>query len=85
MDNEVTLPDGTTHREFILGDLRRRWGKVHRVPIGKNRKVGEILRWCREQPGEWYHSIGGEVFYFENPKVAVFFKLRWASLNEGEE
>lgn len=76
--NMERLPEGVRHRDFLLHDLRRRWPKLFRVVVGKERGSDpEITRWCAEQPGRWYASPGREVYYFDNEKTALFFKMRW--------
>lgn len=67
------------HKHFVLRELRSRWGRIYRVVLGRrpDQNTIEIDQWCAEQPGQFYRSIGHEVYYFNEAKTGLLFKLRW--------
>lgn len=56
--------------------LRARWGNVYRARAACPRY--ELVRWAKEESvGEFAHSIGYEVFYFERQEDCTKFQLKW--------
>jgi hypothetical protein len=56
------------------------WKKFFRIRLGRRLESAEIIemrQWCGEQPCKFYHSDGGEVWYFDDLNTAIYFKLRW--------
>lgn len=69
--------NGEAHHQFI-SSLKKRWGEVFRVRIGKDRGEKVLHKWCLETlTGEYAYSEGREVFYFDNPEDATIFAIRF--------
>lgn len=74
------------HRPFVKFVLKKRWGKIHKVFIGKDKaKYSKPIReWCEAQDCRWYRADGYETYYFDKEDIAFHFMIRWggALINE---
>lgn len=83
MSNYESRPSDLGHKEFLLNHIRKKWGKVHKVYLGRRNfnHSKELRDWCSEQPGHWYHADGYELYYFSDENTAFHFRVRWAGIS----
>lgn len=75
---KVIRPPNVSHYLFMRNELKERWGKLHYRRLGKIENSKELIEWCEASTmNEFYHSIGHEVFYFQNELDLATFILRW--------
>ena len=55
--------------------LREAWPECTTVNIQKGGPVSEMMTWCKEQQGSFWHNGGADKWYFENHDTALLFKL----------
>ena len=55
--------------------LREAWPDCTVVSV--KAQVPEMKNWCNEQHGSFWHSGGGDKWYFENRDTALLFKLTY--------
>jgi hypothetical protein len=67
------------HRTFVKFVLKKRWGKIHKVFIGKDKLKysREIREWCEALDCQWYRADGYETYYFNDPDAAFHFMIRF--------
>jgi len=53
--------------------LREAWPECTSVVVQD--KVPDMMRWCNDQQGSFWHNGGGNKWYFENRDTALLFKL----------
>lgn len=62
-------------------NIRRRcWTKIDRPKNLYHIGDAELKRWCQQQPsrGKFYVYYGTDTWWFEDPKDAELFVLRWS-------
>ena len=59
--------------------LREAWPELTTVDVrvtGKDApKLHDMMEWCKDQPSSFWHSGGGDRWYFERKDIAILFKL----------
>jgi hypothetical protein len=53
--------------------LREAWPECTTVTVKE--KTSEMMPWCNEHNGSFWHNGGGDKWYFENHDTALLFKL----------
>ena len=80
---KLCRPNDVSHKDFLFAQ-KSEWPEFHRVILGQWKPSyhtqKEIEWWCNENiKGRWFHSEANEVYYFEDEKSSILFKLRWFS------